>query len=105
MRDVYLLAGMAIVTFLIRYSLIGMSGRIELSSAIKQLLRYIPAAVLTAIVVPAVLMPDGELLLSYTNARLIGAIAAILISLWTKNLLLTIVLGMLIFFAWQALIH
>ncbi|WP_211172997.1 AzlD domain-containing protein [Brasilonema bromeliae] len=43
--------------------------------------------------------------LSYTNARLVGASAAILISFWTKNLLLTIVLRMLIFFCWQWLVQ
>ncbi|MEL6492610.1 MAG: AzlD domain-containing protein [Cyanobacteria bacterium J06621_3] len=36
------------------------------------------------------------------NPRLLGAIAAILVSSLTKNLLLTIVIGMATFFAWQA---
>ena len=106
MNELYLIGGMALLTFLLRYGLIGMSGRIKLSSSVIQMLRYVPPAVLTAIVTPAVLMPSGDrLMLSYTNARLIGAITAILVSYWTKNLLLTIVLGMLVFFSWQWLLQ
>jgi branched-subunit amino acid transport protein len=93
---------MALITFSIRYGLIGMSGRIQLAPQFVQMLRYVPPAVLTAIIAPSILMPNGsELMLTHTNARLIGAIAAILIGYWTKNLLLTIILGMLVFFGWQ----
>lgn len=106
MNELYLIGGMALVTFSIRYGLIGMSGRIKLSAHLIQMLRYVPPAVLTAIIAPAVLIPGGgELMLSYTNARLVGAVTAILVSYWTKNLLLTIVLGMLAFFSCQWLLQ
>lgn len=106
MSELYLIVGMALVTFSVRYGLIGMSGRIKLSPQFMQMLRYVPPAVLTAIVAPAVLMPAGnEMIFSYTNARLVGAIAAILVCYRTKNLLLTIVLGMLTFLCWQWLLQ
>ncbi len=106
MNELVLIGGMALITFSIRYGLIGMSGRIQLSPQLIQMLRYVPPAVLTAIVAPAILMPTGdELMLGYTNARLIGAVAAILVGYWTKNLLLTILLGMLTFFSWQWLLQ
>ena len=106
MNEIYLIGGMALVTFSIRYALIGMSGRIKLSAAAMRTLRYVPPAVLTAIVAPAVLISSsGQLMLSYTNARLVGAAIAIIVSYWTKNLLLTIVLGMLTFFGWQWLLQ
>lgn len=105
MSEFLLITGMMIVTFLVRYPLIAMSGRIKLAPWFLQLLRYVPPVVLTAIVVPAVLMPEGhELWLDHTNARLIGAIAAILVGLWRQNLLLTIVVGMAVFFVWQWLV-
>jgi branched-subunit amino acid transport protein len=105
MNEIFLIGGMAIVTFLIRYPVLAMSGRLKLPPQLLRALGYVPPAVLTAIVVPAVLMPTGnELALSYTNARLIGAIAAILIGYWRKNLLLTIVVSMTVFFVWQALL-
>ncbi|WP_416674917.1 AzlD domain-containing protein [Egbenema bharatensis] len=102
MNEFLLISGMALVTFLIRYPIIGMSGRIKLSPQFLQVLSYVPPAVLTAIVVPAVLIPSGDqILVDYTNARLIGAIAAILVGFWRKNLLLTIGVGMAAFFVWQ----
>lgn len=105
MNEVLLIGGMALVTFAIRYPVIALSGRIKLSSQFLQMLRYVPPAVLTAIVFPAVLMPENALWITHTNARLIGAIAAVLVGVWRKNLLLTIVVGMLVFFGWQGLIN
>jgi branched-subunit amino acid transport protein len=103
-NEFLLIAGMTIVTFLIRYPVLALSGKFNLSESFLQILRYVPPAVLTAIVVPAVLMPEDQLLLSYTNARLVGAIAAVAIGLWRKNLLLTIVVGMVVFLGWQAIV-
>jgi branched-subunit amino acid transport protein len=106
MSELCLIGGMALVTFLIRYGLIGMSGHLKLSGSVIQMLRYVPPAVLSALVAPAILMPNGdELMLGYTNARLVGAITAIVVSCWTKDLLLTIVLGLLAFFGWQWLLQ
>jgi branched-subunit amino acid transport protein len=105
MNEFYLIGGMALVTFAVRYPVLALSGRVKFSPRFMQMLRYVPPAVLTAIVVPAVLMPVGsELLLSFTNARLVGATAALLVGFWRKNLLLTIVVGMLVFFSWQWLL-
>ena len=97
------IGGMAIATFTIRYLMFAASHRLTLSPALLNALRYVPPVVLTAIVVPEVLLIDGSLEMNFLNARLVGAIAAILTSLFTQNLLLTIVLGMATFFLWQSL--
>lgn len=102
MNELLLITGMMLVTLAIRYPVLALSGRIKLSDGFMQLLRYVPPTVLTAIVVPTVLMPSGNgLALSFDNSRLIGAIAAILVGLWRKNLLLTIAVGMGVFLFWQ----
>ena len=103
MNEVLIISGMAIATFTIRYIMFGVSSRIVLSAGLLTALRYVPPVVLTAIVVPEVLLNEGSLSVGFGNARLVGAIAAILVSTLTKNLLLTIVLGMATFFGWQAL--
>jgi branched-subunit amino acid transport protein len=92
---------MAIATFTIRYAIFGASNRFTLSPAWRNTLRYVPPVVLTAIVVPEVLMGDGGLDVSVMNARLVGAIAAVIIAATTRNLLLTISLGMAVFFGWN----
>ncbi|MDJ0570805.1 MAG: AzlD domain-containing protein [Pleurocapsa sp. MO_192.B19] len=101
-QEFYLIGAMALVTFLIRYPLFAFSSQIRLPSQLIEALKYLPPAILTAIVVPAILMPTGDkILLSYTNAKLVGAIAAMLVGWQTQNLLATIVCGMLVFFSWQ----
>ncbi|MCB0175546.1 MAG: AzlD domain-containing protein [Anaerolineae bacterium] len=105
MNELYLIAGMAVVTFVIRYSMFVVAGRFEFPARLNEALGYVPPAVLTAIIVPAVLMPNGESIdLSWTNAYLVGAVVAAVISWTSKNLLLTIVVGMAVFFGWQWLV-
>jgi branched-subunit amino acid transport protein len=104
MNELMLVLGMAAVTFGIRYSLIAISGRVTLSPDWTQALRYVPPAVLTAITIPAVLFPEGHLWVRYDNARLVGAITTILMALWQKNLLVTILAGMLVFLSYQGVL-
>jgi len=105
MNEFLLITGMTLVTFGIRYCMFALSGRIRLSQSFLNALRYVPPVVLTAIVVPAVLMPSGESLeLGLANARLVGAIAAFTTGWFTRNLLLTIVIGMAVIFGWQWLV-
>lgn len=102
MEEVYLLLGMAVVTFGIRYSMFVLAGRIEFPPQVINALRYVPPAVLTAITVPAVLIPDGNTVeLSYTNPYLVGALAAAAVGWISNNLLLTILAGMAVFWGWQ----
>jgi branched-subunit amino acid transport protein len=105
MNELYLIAGMVLVTFTIRYSMFLVAGRFEFPTWLINALRYVPPAVLTAIIVPAVLIPTGQgMNFSYTNAYLVGAVVAFGISWFSQNLLLTIVLGMAAFWGWQWLV-
>ena len=105
MNEIYLIAGMTFVTFVIRYSMFAIAGRIEFPTRLINAFRYVPPAVLTAIIVPAVLIPTGdEINLSYTNPYLIGALIALSVGWLNKNLLLTIIIGMLGFWGWQYII-
>ena len=101
-NEVMLLGGMTLVTFLIRYPVLAMSGRITLPPQLLQALKYVPPAVLTAIVVPTVLVEGDSLWVGVGNARLIGALVALSIGLWRKNLLLTILVSMGVFLLWQS---
>ena len=102
-NEIPLLIGMTLVTFLIRYPLLAMSGRITLPPKLIQALNYVPPAVLTAIIVPAVLVEDNSLWLSPNNPRVLGALAALGMGLWKKNLLLTILSSMGVFLLWKTL--
>lgn len=102
MEHFLMVAGMAGVTFLIRYSLLPLSSRIHFSQGLQRALGYVPPAVLTAIIVPAVMMPDGnDLQVSWSNPYLVGAVLTAVIGLVGKNLLVTICGGMGVFMCWQ----
>ncbi len=105
MNEIYMIAGMALVTFLIRYIMFPLSDRIEFPDSAARALRYAPPAVLTAIIVPAVLAPSGnEIQLSLHNAYLVGAGVACTVGWFKRNLLMTIVLGMAAFLGWRWLL-
>ncbi|MEW5958423.1 MAG: AzlD domain-containing protein, partial [Chloroflexota bacterium] len=52
MNELYLIGGMALVTFAIRYSMFALAGRVEFPARLRRALHYVPPAVLTAIIVP-----------------------------------------------------
>jgi len=102
MAEVYLIAGMALVTFIIRYTLFAFAGRVEFPAHLMRALQYVPPAVLAAITIPAILIPTGDgISMSYTNPYLIGGLLAFGVGWFSRNLLLTIVIGMLAFLSWQ----
>ena len=97
---------MALVTFGIRYIMLPFSGRIRFSAGIKRALGYVPPAVLTAIIVPMCLMPDGQQIqVSLNNPYLVGVVATAVFGGLSKNLLVTIVGGMGVFLAWKWVLH
>jgi branched-subunit amino acid transport protein len=104
MNEVILIAGMALVTFGIRYPVLAILGRLDLPERVFQALRFVPVAVLTAIILPEMLIRKGEFVFHYTNAYLVAGIVAGIIAWRSKNLLLTIVIGMGFFLLWRAII-
>lgn len=94
---------MTAVTVLSRYPVLALSGSLVLPAWLLRALAYVPPAVLTAIVVPAVLVAEDDLWVSMANPRLVGALVALAVGLWQRQLLLTIVLGMGAFWLWRGL--
>jgi branched-subunit amino acid transport protein len=103
MNEVLIILGMMVVTFGVRYPVLAIVGRVDLPEPVLRALKYVPVAVLTAIIAPAVLIQEDKIDLMPDNAYLIGAIVAIIVSWRTKNLLATIVIGMAVFLIWRGL--
>ncbi len=98
-----ILAG--VITYAIRLSFILLFGKIEAPASLLRALRFVPPAVLSAIIFPDLLLHGGSVNLSFQNARLLAGIVAALIAWRSKNVLLTIIAGMLALFAIQMLIR
>ena len=104
MNEAVLILGMVAVTFGVRYASLALVGQMTLSDNVVRILRYVPVAVLTAITVPEMVYRDGAISMSYTNPYLVAGVASIAISYWMRNQLLTIALGLVIFFAYRFLL-
>ena len=98
-----LFLAMAVGTFSLRFSFIYLFGKIEMPDWLRRALRFVPASVLAALVFPALTHPAGVLDLSLGNVRLLAGIGGALVAWRTKNVLLTIAVGMVLFWILQAL--
>jgi branched-subunit amino acid transport protein len=97
-NQLLLIAGMSIATMATRIPVLLWFSRRKMPEGILRALRYVPPAVLAAIIAPAILMPAGQLALGLDNAAIPASLVAIFISWRTRNLLLTIIVGMAVFF-------
>lgn len=83
-----------VLTFGIRLSIIALADRWELPPPVQRALRFVPVTVLTAIFVPAMVLPNGTVDLAPTNARLVAGLVAIVVVWRTRQVILSIALGM-----------
>jgi branched-subunit amino acid transport protein len=93
-----------IVTFLIRLSFIALHGRVTMPEWFTRALTFVPVAVLSAITLTEILLRNDELNLSPLNRRLLAAIVAVLVAWRTKNVTVTIVVGMSVLWVMQVLL-
>lgn len=98
-QEALLILGMMAVTFGVRYPVLALSGRIPMPAWLIKALGYVPVAVLSAITVPMMLAPQGDMQLSLHNEYLVAGVASIVFVAVTRHLLWTIVLGMALFLA------
>jgi branched chain amino acid efflux pump len=92
-----------LLTFLTRLSFIALLGRLETPPRLARALRFVPPAILSAVIVPELVLRQGAIALSPGNERLVAGLAAALVAWLTKNVLATIAVGMAVLWALQAL--
>jgi len=80
-------------------------GRFEIPSQVERALRFVPVAVLTAIFLPEMAYIQEELMLSFRNPRLLAGLLAIVVAWRTKNVMYTILVGMLTLWVLQYLFN
>ena len=96
------LALAGLLTFGTRLSFIALLGRVETPDLLRRALRYVPPAVLSAIILPELIVRQGAVDVSLRNPRLLAGIAAALVALRTRNVLFTIGAGMVALWVLQA---
>ncbi|MBB5401250.1 AzlD domain-containing protein [Paraburkholderia sp. BR13439] len=105
MNYVVLIVGMAAITWLIRAAVFVLGERLVFPPLMRTALSFVPVTVLTAIIVPMAVSPHGNNAeLTWRNPQLVGALAAIVVSAVTRRPLLTIAVGLVVFFVWQCVV-
>ena len=91
-----------LITFAYRFSFIALLERIKLPWLMQRALRFVPLAALTAITLPEVAIRQNALNLSLGNDRLVASLVAAVVAWRTKNVFLTILIGMICLYILQS---
>lgn len=97
MSDGYALVvilGLTVITVITRGFFLVSQQEMVLPDWVKRGLRYAPLAALAAVVVPEIVMAQGQLIDTWKDARLYAAAAATGYFFWRRGILGTIVTGM-----------
>ena len=84
-----------IVTYFSRMAMVALIDRDMLSSKVKDVLNYVPAAVFPAIIFPGVFFNDFGSFVEITDPKIYGAIVALIVGYFSKNVIATIVSGLI----------
>ena len=91
------IVGLACVTVLTRCFFFILDRAWSLPSWAQRALHYAPVAALAGVVVPEIVMSNGELVATLRDARLYGAALGALVYLWRRSVLYTMLAGMAIY--------
>jgi len=84
-----------------RLSFIAIFARRSIPPLLARALKYVPAAMLTALIVPMVVMPSGAI--EPLSPRVVAALVAAAVAFRARNTLATLVAGMLALWIVQAI--
>jgi len=85
---------LALGTWLMRALPIMLHGHVAHPPWLERLLKHVPVAALTALVVPGALYLHEGSSYTFAPARLVAAVVAMVVALRTKNIFATLVVGM-----------
>ncbi len=89
-----MIGGMLLVTYIPRVLPLLILIRMEIPDIIIRWLRFIPVAILAALLTPGILIVEGKLMFSYHNSFLLAAIPTFIVAIYKKNIFLTVITGM-----------
>ncbi|MEI7989739.1 MAG: AzlD domain-containing protein [Chloroflexota bacterium] len=87
-----------VITFTIRFSFIFLIGRVAMPNWFMRAMRFVPAAVLSAITLPAIVRtPPGNIDLTFHNPQWISGMLAVLVAWRTRSILWTVGSGLAVY--------
>ena len=83
-----------IVTYLTRFSMIALIKKEMFNDRIREILSYVPSAIFPAIIFPAIFINDSGLFQIEANPKIIAALIAMIIGIFSRSILATIFSGL-----------
>ena len=83
-----------ILTYFTRMTMIALVNRDMLGDKIKAVLEYVPSAVFPAIIFPAIFINDYGTFIEMNDPKLFGALVALIVGYFSKNIIATISAGL-----------
>jgi branched-subunit amino acid transport protein len=91
------IAGLACVTVLTRCFFFILDRPWTLPNWAERALQYAPVAALAGVIAPEVVMAGGDLVATWQDARLFGAVAGAALYFWRRSVLATMAAGMAVY--------
>ena len=84
-----------IITYLTRFTMIALVKKEMFSDRMREVLSFVPSAIFPAIIFPAILINDLGLFQVDNNPKIIAAIIATVIGIFTRSIIATIFSGLI----------
>ena len=99
-----LILACCLVTFGARYSMIAILGRWNVHPGVTRALAYVPIAAFAAIAAPELVLRGGSFAIGLSNPRFVAGIAAVIAAYLSRNVLVTLGIGMGVMWLLQAFV-
>ena len=83
-----------LITYLTRFSMIALIKKEMFNDRIREVLSYVPSAIFPAIIFPAIFLDNSGLILTEGNPKIIAAIIATIIGIFSRSIIATIFSGL-----------
>ena len=83
-----------LITYLTRFSMIALIKKEMFNDRIREILSYVPSAIFPAIIFPAIFLDNSGLLIFENNPKIIAAIIATAVGIFSRSIIATIFSGL-----------
>ena len=99
MSNLALIIYCGLITFLTRFSMIALLKKEMFNDRIREVLSYVPSAIFPAIIFPAIFLDNSGIIQLEDNPKILAAIIAMSVGIFSRNVLATIFSGLASYWA------
>ena len=99
MSDWALIIYCGVITYFTRFSMIALLKKEMFNDKIREILSYVPCAIFPAIIFPAIFLDNAGFIQIENNPKILAAIIATGVGIFSKNILATIFSGLASYWA------